>query len=376
MPPRFASVDTLRDGDPHGNRMVLRLTTRRGQTIHAIGVPQDWPSRTGPTWCYVFENEGVTLIDPGAQGSFPEVEDGLKVCGYSMRDVDRVIITHGHSDHDGSTAQVVGATDARLWAHTMYAALLSYSPWEVQSRESSPVHREMNRITAGRSDRRSESYAARNRRYVEARKGLTVHHRVTDGDRVGDLEFIYAPGHSPDELCLTLDGVVFTGDHVLPEITPHPTTKAGYSDHVMRDIPAAFSEPSSAYGLEAYMRSLKTINDLEDEIAVLPAHRLFNRGKFNFVSVGRAGEVIAHHAERMEQILDRISDRPAGLEEVTRGVFESRKLTGGNLFMALSEVVAHVEVLQDVGDVEFTEDSELRRTGSQEFRQFARDLLY
>ena len=123
------------------------------------------------------------------------------------------------------------------------------------------------------------------------------------------------------------------------------------------------------------MRSLKTINDLDDEIAVLPAHRLFNRGKFNFVSVGRAGEVIDHHGERMEQILDRIADRPAGLEEVTRGVFERRKLTGGNLFMALSEVVAHVEVLQDVGDVEFTGESELRRTGSREFRQFVRDLL-
>ena len=376
MPSRFASVDTLRDGDPHGNRMILRLETRRGQVIHAIGVPQDWPSRTGPTWCYVFENEGVTLIDPGAQGSFPEVEDGLNACGYSMRDIDRVIVTHGHSDHDGSTAQVVGSTGAQLWAHTMYAALLSYSPWEVQTRESSPIHREMNRITSGSSDRRSESYAARNRRYVEARKGLTVHRHVTDGDRIGDLEFIYAPGHSPDELCLTLDGVVFTGDHVLPEITPHPTTKAGYSDHVMRDIPAAFSEPSSAYGLEAYMRSLKTINDSGRRLRrasgapAVQSRQVQLRIRW---TRGR-GDRPPRRAHGSDTGPD-IADRPAGLEEVTRGVFERRKLTGGNLFMALSEVVAHVEVLQDVGDVEFTGEAELRRTGSREFRQFVRDLL-
>lgn len=375
MPPLFASVDTLRAGDPQGNRMVLRIVTLNGHTVHAIGVPQDWPSRTGPTWCYVFEDDGTTLIDPGAQGSFSEVEDGLRVAGYSVGDIDRVIVTHGHSDHDGSTAELVNAADAQLWAHTMYAALIPYNPWEVQNRSSSPIHAEMNRVASSSRDRRSESYAARNRRYIEARKRVTVHTEVGDGDTIGDLAVIYAPGHSPDELCLTLDGVVFTGDHVLPEITPHPTTKAAYSDHVMQDIPAAFSDPSSAYGLEVYMRSLKTIFDLGEERAVLPAHRLFNRGKFNFVSVVRAGEVIDHHGQRMSQILQRLEDRPTGLEEVTRGVFESRKLTGGNLFMALSEVVAHVELLQDVGDVEFTDESKLRRTGSEEFRDFVRELL-
>ena len=375
MPPRFASVDTLRTGDPQGNRMVLRIETAHGRVIHAIGVPQDWPSRTGPTWCYVFESAGITLVDSGAQGSFSEVEDGLKVAGYSVGDIDRVIVTHGHSDHDGSTAQLIGSSDARLCAHTMYAALIGYSPWEVQNRNASPLHAEMNRVAGSGLDRRSASYAARNQRYVDARKGLTVDREVEDGDRIGDVSVIYAPGHSPDELCLALDGVVFTGDHVLPEITPHPTMKAAYSDHVMGDIPAAFSEPSSAYGLEAYMRSLETILRLGEELAVLPAHRLFNRGQFNFVSVTRAGEVIDHHGRRMAQILRRVSDRPAGLEDVTRGVFERRKLAGGNLFMALSEVVAHVETLQDFGDIEFTEDAKLRRTGSETYRQFVRDLL-
>ena len=106
MPTGFQSVETLRPGDPQGNRMVLRLTTDAGRRIHAIAVPQDWPSRTGPTWCYVFSEEGLNLIDAGAQGSFAELEDGLSVAGYSVRDIDRVIVTHSHLDHDGATPYV------------------------------------------------------------------------------------------------------------------------------------------------------------------------------------------------------------------------------------------------------------------------------
>ena len=128
MPTGFRSVETLRSGDPQGNRMVLRLTTDSGREIHSVAVPQDWPSRTGPTWCYVFSEEGVNLIDAGAQGSFAELEDGLRVAGYSMRDLDRVIVTHSHLDHDGATPHVVDAARAELWAHTMYAALVGHNP--------------------------------------------------------------------------------------------------------------------------------------------------------------------------------------------------------------------------------------------------------
>ena len=60
------------------------------------------------------------------------------------------------------------------------------------------------------------------------------------------------------------------------------------------------------------MLALKTVLDLGETYAVLPAHRLFNRGKFNFVSVRRAAEVIEHHGDRLGQIVERIHDKPAG----------------------------------------------------------------
>jgi len=375
MPQSFADVDVLREGDAQGNRMIVRFTTQRGSRIHAIGVPQDWPSRTGPTWAYLFESDGLTLLDPGAHGSYDELADGIVGAGFGVKDIDRVIISHGHSDHDGSVARTIRESGAGLWAHSVYASLLPYHPWDVQNRSETEIHAEMTRIADAGSDRRSNStYQARNKTYLESRKNLSVDHSMIDDEEFGTARIIYAPGHSPDELCLVFDGVVFTGDHVLPEITPHPTTKATYRNHVKKGIPREYQDASGSFGLERYMRSLKTILDLGPEYSILPAHRLYNRSKFNLTGVERAEEVIRHHARRMAQILQRIGQKPTGLESITRSIFERGKLIGGNLYMALSEMVAHLELLFDVDDLELNEDRQLVRTGHENYRQFIQEL--
>jgi glyoxylase-like metal-dependent hydrolase (beta-lactamase superfamily II) len=228
--------------------------------------------------------------------------------------------------------------------------------------------------SAGMDRRSSSSYEARNKIYLDSRKNLSVDHAVTDAEEFGRARVIYAPGHSPDELCLAFDGVVFTGDHVLPEITPHPTMKATYRNHVKDGIPSEYRDASGSFGLERYMRSLKTILDLGPEYSILPAHRLYNRNKFNLTGVERAEEVIRHHARRMSQILQRIGDTPTGLESITRAIFERGKLVGGNLYMALSEMVAHVELLFDLGDLGLDDERQLVRTGHENYRQFVSEL--
>ena len=69
---------------------------------------------------------------------------------------------------------------------------------------------------------------------------------------------------------------------------------------------------------------------------MLPAHRLFSKGKFNFETAGRAEDILQHHAVRLGRILHRMGTEPTSLEHITRGVFARRKLIGGNLYMALS----------------------------------------
>jgi glyoxylase-like metal-dependent hydrolase (beta-lactamase superfamily II) len=387
----FKDVVVLRHGDAQGNGMVVRLTTYRGAEIRAIAVPQDWPSSTGPTWTYLFDNEGLTLIDAGAAGSYHALADGIKQAGYDVGDVERVIVTHGHWDHDGAVAQLVGESGAELWAHDIYAHLLRHSPRDIERRPATPIQQEMRRVAMAHlgegqspstSSGQAQGWASRRQQQIEARKGLEVMHGIRDAERFGGLTFIHAPGHSPDEICATLDGAVFTGDHVLPEITPHPTTKVRYPADVKDALPAEYRDEDRLYGLATYLRSLKRVADLSTssrgtlgpDVAVLPAHRLFNHGRFNFEGAGRATEVIEHHAQRLGRILRRVGHQAVALEDVTRGIFEHRKLIGGNLYAALSEVVAHVELLEDAGDLEVTDDFRLHWKGTENYRQLISEL--
>lgn len=377
MPDHFTAVDVLRNGDSAGNGMVLGLTDAAGRRIHTVAVPQEGHSHTGPTWAYIFENDGLTLIDPGAEASFDLLQSGMALFGSAVADVDRVIITHGHADHDGGVARLLEASGAEFWAHDIYQPLLPFDPRDLQLLPTSPIKRTM--WNTARANGFTPADSAARRRYLDARRSLTVGHPIFDGERQGRLTYMHAPGHSPDEICAVIEpepggGTVFTGDHVLPEISPHPTMKTDYTDAMRRRLPAHYHDPAHSFGLLAYLRSLQRVADLGPRVAVLPAHRLYNNHKFNFQTTQRAADLIRFHARRLGRILATAGPEPQPLESVTRRTFERRKLEGGNFFAALTEVVAHIELLEDAGDLELLDDGRLRRGGSENYQELLRSL--
>ena len=370
--PGFKDVVVVRPGDQNGNSMVLKLTTHQGLGIHAVSVPREGFSYTGPTWAYLFENEGLTLIDTGVAGSFPRLAEGMACAGYQAQDIERVIITHGHEDHDGAVAQLVEETNAELWAHDIYAHLQPYDPRDLERRSTSPLQREMRRIVEAEDAIRVPPPEREG--YLHNRRTVEVKRRIKAEEQVGALTFMHSPGHSPDEICVTLGDVVFTGDHVLPEITPHPTAKTTYTAEVKSQLPAEYHDEDALYGLAIYLRSLQEVANLGPSISVLPAHRLYNRSRYNFVDATRATDLIQHHAERLASIVSRVENQPVGLEQLTRAIFDRVKLMHGNLRAALSEMVAHVELLEDIGDLKVSDGGQVEATGSTNHRQWIQEL--
>ena len=73
---------------------------------------------------------------------------------------------------------------------------------------------------------------------------------ITTG--VYDLEVIWTPGHSPGHICLyePKNQLLFSGDHILPCISPNVSYHVQSGDNPLGDYicPAQASEPASSQG--------------------------------------------------------------------------------------------------------------------------------
>ena len=127
--------------------------------------------------------------------------------------------------------------------------------------------------------------------YYLNRSNLSVSYHLQDLMTCGDAQIMWTPGHSPDEICVLLDDFLFTGDHVLPEITPHPTIKS-FPARTFPGTPPVCLTAGNAYGLGIYLTSLGRVIQLGEKYNVMPAHRLYNKGDFNFTGVERALEIV------------------------------------------------------------------------------------
>jgi glyoxylase-like metal-dependent hydrolase (beta-lactamase superfamily II) len=181
------------------------------------------------------------------------------------------------------------------------------------------------------------------RRYFMAPR---PNHRVADGEtlKLGRREFVgvHTPGHTADHLCLfdPTDGVLLSGDHVLPSITPHISGLGSVSDDPLTD----------------FIDSLDKVAALPGVDLCLPAH-----GHPFTNMTDRVDAIKRHHDERLDE-LAKISHGlgEANVEQLMRELFSER--AWGN--MAEAETYAHLEHLRLAGKAEsrWDDDGLLRYT--------------
>jgi glyoxylase-like metal-dependent hydrolase (beta-lactamase superfamily II) len=137
---------------------------------------------------------------------------------------------------------------------------------------------------------------------------------------------LHTPGHTLDHICLhdPEEGVLLSGDHVLPTITPHIAGLGSGRDP-----------------LNAFKESLERIRSIGEVNIVLPAH-----GHPFTDLAGRCAAIESHHEERLARLQD-ISQElgPATVIELSHQLFRPA-VWGG---MAESETYAHLEHLRLLG---------------------------
>jgi len=313
------------------------------------------PIALGENWIYALPSSaGVLLVDAGPDydGAWEALTAQLDAAGLAAGDVRTVAITHAHIDHCGLArrwqeegAEVVGpAAEAERFAlgdrvvrfqSELIFRFLGECGVPVDRIES---FRERRRARA-ENMRRPDRPPQRRERWPGFLRGTPFRpdRALEDGDevRVGDrtLRCIVAPGHTPGNAVFfeEASGALFSGDQLLPHITPNPGIHfSGDDDRRMRSLPA-------------YSRSLERIGELK-------ARRLYpGHGEHSSEVTEAMERTVRHHRRRQERLLRFLREGPQTPYELLVRFFPH--LPDGRLWQAMAEVVGHVDALVEAGEV-------------------------
>ena len=172
------------------------------------------------------------LIDTGfrREECREALEQGIREAGGRPGRMD-VLLTHLHSDHTGLAADAASA-DGRI-----YISRTDMRRMEPDFREESGHLRRSQFLEAGFPEevlRRTERENPAVRYRLETLDSRFV--PVEGGDRLEaggcELEWVSVPGHTPGNMMLweKKRGIMFTGDHILFDISPNITSWIGVED--------------------------------------------------------------------------------------------------------------------------------------------------
>ncbi|SNR82695.1 Glyoxylase, beta-lactamase superfamily II [Haloechinothrix alba] len=312
-----------------------------------IGLPFEGPAAVN---CYVLEGpHGLVLIDPGWATSRTQatVDQGLRQLGYRLADVAVCVATHHHWDH---------YTQAYRWRTTLGTALYTgygerHSIGEFGLERSRFPHHIDLLVRCGAPDLARQ---VANQAFAEYERSVPYGPPdgwLHPGERIpvdgGELEVVGAPGHTRGHITLrhTARDVLFSGDHILPRITPS----------------LGFEWAPEPQPLRSFLESLTAALAVPDTV-LLPAH-----GPVLDSTHARVRELLQHHEERLELVCRQIRRGGGTAYDVARAVPWTRhecaldELELDHQMLAVTETGAHLEVLRLRGAVDVRVEDAVRR---------------
>jgi glyoxylase-like metal-dependent hydrolase (beta-lactamase superfamily II) len=271
--------------------------------------------------------DGWTLVDTGMHtgDSRRAMDAALAEHGIAPTDVTRIVCTHHHIDHYGTSGPYRDLTHAQVLLHPLEAEKAAGSA--TATGESEAWNARLGVPTVPPHKRMPSPSLAFGTVYSPAIPDALL----ADGDEIplGDgkrFDVVWTPGHTPGHCCLLLqpDGILFVGDHLLPKITPHVGMYPGGPENPLGD----------------FLNSHEKIKRLEARL-VCPAH-----GGVYEDHRRRASQLIDFHRVRKMTMHDAIRRRPLTPYEVALEAFAISPDNRFQVMAATSETLAHLELLR------------------------------
>lgn len=306
--------------------------------VERVEIPT--PFGVGPVNSYLFTGSGVTIIDPGpaTDDAYETLETHVDRLGFALTDIDRILITHPHMDHFGLVNQLADVAGARVFAHKDAVPQLNdpLAYFEQEQAFFTPFLR-----STGVPAEVVKTAMELPEPYSRFQEPTAVNRELADGDSIdvgAELEVVHTPGHSPGAICFLAqgDGVAFTGDHVLADITPNPllTLSPDKQNERTRSLPQ-------------YLASLQKLRSYPVDVGY------GGHGDPMPDLSGRITETIEHHQERKENIADLLdTHQPTTAYHLMQEMFPDLPVT--EMFPGMSEIIGHLDLLEDDSRVQIS----------------------
>ncbi len=320
---------------------VLRYRTRGGVELYRLPT-RLFPELDGYVYLILTDRHRI-LVDAGSglPESWEDLQRGLEIVRARYgRPVDlpgltAILITHGHIDHFGGLTFVRQQSPAPVFVHELDRRVLVNYPERLLT-----VAREL-RYFLSQAGVSSERQVALLNLYLSMKtmfQSTSVEGLLTDGELLfGILRVHHVPGHCPGQVCLQIDEVLLTSDHILAHTTPHQAP-----ERITRYT-----------GLGHYLESLHRVAAIPDIALAFGGHEDPILNPYE-----RIAAIEAFHHQRLERVLE-ICREPHTIMEISMALFGRQY--GYGVLLALLEAGAHVEYLYDRGYLQVANLDQLER---------------
>lgn len=322
------------DDDPDGDWTAPGVF-RCAPGVHRIPLPLPNDGLRAVNVYAVEDGDGITLVDSGWALSEARdlLETALKTLGAGFGDVRRFLVTHSHRDHYTQAVVLRHEFGMRVALGRgersgLDIILSDRADGSANQRRlaRAGAHELLSRLGAGPPPVDPTHWAPPDE-WIDDGDEIVV----GVGERLRRLRAVATPGHTRGHVVFADEAadLLFSGDHVLPRITPS----------------IALEPDPPANPLADFLTSLELMRSRPDA-AMLPAH-----GPVGMRVHERVDELIAHHGVRLDASLAAVREGRSTASEVAAVLPWTRRGTAlvdldpFNAMLATLETASHLEVL-------------------------------
>ena len=284
----------------------------------------------------VTDGKDLALVDSGwaLAEAREQLTTSLKAIGAELADIGQFLVTHVHRDHYSQAIVLRREFGSKVALGQLEEPSLKAS----SNPDRLPMEAQVELLHRSGATKVVEELArafGTSRRHTEADLWEAPDEWLTPGRRSilpgREFDVVHTPGHTSGHVVFVDEaaGLLFSGDHVLPHITP----SIGF-----QPVPAELP-------LNDFIDSLRLVRGMPDR-RMLPAH-----GPVSDSVHARVDELLDHHRQRLETIASQILAGASTAYEAAIRIGwtrRNRKLSEMDIFnqmLAVLETAAHLDLL-------------------------------